>query len=470
MNIKFNRLFAILFLSLCMLCANNIKSYGQHTIEFSASDGHTLTWWDVYNGIVNYMAANDLDDYPIFNAVIDAEEIGVGVFNPGSPTGNVISAKGSDVKKISKNAFTYTGLTEIDFPAVTEIGETAFSCTQLERVEFPACTKIEKNAFAECKKLYHAEFPALWTSLGVSAFNGCTNLYSVYIPRLLFVVYNRAFSGCASLTTNDELAPLGSGFTIKAVLIEPNAFSGCKSIKGLDLSHTVTIKEFAFSGCSGIKEMSLPLADFIGEEAFGDCSAIQKLNLPRVETIESFAFVNNTSLTEAALPSIKTVGNRAFWGCKKLKKVTFGSGHTEAQMIILGQQIFGGIGKGAPTGAEDIELELGENVLPAPNGNSWNGYTWKKITIVPAVPVGIVETGHALSLLRVYPNPANNIVSVECEQRATIIFYDILGKEVLSQNIDGKAEINVSHLPKGNYIVNAVSEGKVMGSSKIVKQ
>jgi hypothetical protein len=46
----------------------------------------------------------------------------------------------------------------------------------------------------------------------------------------------------------------------------------------------------------------------------------------------------------------------------------------------------------------------------------------------------------------------------------------MLGKEVLNQNINGKSEINISHLPKGIYNVRVFSESKIIGNSKIVKQ
>ena len=46
----------------------------------------------------------------------------------------------------------------------------------------------------------------------------------------------------------------------------------------------------------------------------------------------------------------------------------------------------------------------------------------------------------------------------------------MLGKKVLNQNINEKSEINISHLPKGTYIVNILSGGKVIENRKIVKQ
>jgi len=54
--------------------------------------------------------------------------------------------------------------------------------------------------------------------------------------------------------------------------------------------------------------------------------------------------------------------------------------------------------------------------------------------------------------------------------RVTIKLYDISGREMLSQNANGKAEININHLSKGIYNCIVISEGKVIGSSKVVKE
>jgi hypothetical protein len=85
--------------------------------------------------------------------------------------------------------------------------------------------------------------------------------------------------------------------------------------------------------------------------------------------------------------------------------------------------------------------------------------------------VAIVETDNYPSL-RVYPNPANDKLFVECENfmSITVKLYDMFGKEILIQNTSEKTEINISHLLNGIYNVSVFSEGKIIGNSKIVKQ
>jgi len=75
-----------------------------------------------------------------------------------------------------------------------------------------------------------------------------------------------------------------------------------------------------------------------------------------------------------------------------------------------------------------------------------------------------------VSNFKIYPNPSNNCIFIECENFYTVKLYDTLGKEVLTQNANGKVELNISHLSNGIYIVTILSEDKVIGYSKVVKQ
>ena len=71
--------------------------------------------------------------------------------------------------------------------------------------------------------------------------------------------------------------------------------------------------------------------------------------------------------------------------------------------------------------------------------------------------------------ITVYPNPANNSFIVDYNRAGVIKLYDMLGKEVLTQTVNGKTEININHLPKGIYSICVISGGKIVGNSKIVK-
>jgi len=81
-----------------------------------------------------------------------------------------------------------------------------------------------------------------------------------------------------------------------------------------------------------------------------------------------------------------------------------------------------------------------------------------------------IKLPHFDSGIKIYPNPVSNSFIVDYEGFIQLKIYDMLGKEVLTQAINGKTEINISHLPKGIYSVQIISGGQVIGNSKIVKQ
>jgi hypothetical protein len=86
----------------------------------------------------------------------------------------------------------------------------------------------------------------------------------------------------------------------------------------------------------------------------------------------------------------------------------------------------------------------------------------------------IEETGMPATVknteINIYPNPTTDVFFIECEKLGTIKLYDMLGKAILNKNINRKSAININRFPKGIYNVSVVSEGKVIGNSKIVKQ
>ncbi|MCL2132175.1 MAG: T9SS type A sorting domain-containing protein [Lentimicrobiaceae bacterium] len=82
----------------------------------------------------------------------------------------------------------------------------------------------------------------------------------------------------------------------------------------------------------------------------------------------------------------------------------------------------------------------------------------------PAEVIATINVGtlglheNFISKIKVYPNPANDNLFIESKGFVTIKIYDMLGKEVLNQNADGKTEIDISHLSKGVYNVQIFSE------------
>ena len=79
--------------------------------------------------------------------------------------------------------------------------------------------------------------------------------------------------------------------------------------------------------------------------------------------------------------------------------------------------------------------------------------------------------------ISIYPNPTKDFLSVATEKgfplESEIVIYNLLGQKELQQKVqDGQIRqiVDVSHLPKGTYIIQLVVDGKMIGSEKVLKQ
>ncbi|HBN05744.1 MAG TPA: hypothetical protein DD434_08145 [Bacteroidales bacterium] len=73
--------------------------------------------------------------------------------------------------------------------------------------------------------------------------------------------------------------------------------------------------------------------------------------------------------------------------------------------------------------------------------------------------------------ISVFPNPTKDKINIECStplSNAFVKVYNSLGKEVMSKKLNG-SEVNLSSLSQGLYLVNIISNGKIVKQEKIVK-
>ncbi len=69
--------------------------------------------------------------------------------------------------------------------------------------------------------------------------------------------------------------------------------------------------------------------------------------------------------------------------------------------------------------------------------------------------------------IKIYPNPAEDVLFVSNAKNSDLIIYDILGKSVYSEHINSeKSSININNLEQGTYIVKIIS-GKNLFTKKI---
>ena len=113
--------------------------------------------------------------------------------------------------------------------------------------------------------------------------------------------------------------------------------------------------------------------------------------------------------------------------------------------------------------------------LPATIETKWNGIETLKpmllrITYKQIGEISISESTQNVAQINIYPNPTKDKLLIDYEEFGTITLYNMLGRKVLNQNITGKSEIDISYLPKGTYVVNILSGGKIIENRKIEKQ
>lgn len=87
-------------------------------------------------------------------------------------------------------------------------------------------------------------------------------------------------------------------------------------------------------------------------------------------------------------------------------------------------------------------------------------------------PVGIEEPTTASTDIQLFPNPANEAVTINMsgiDSDAEIFVYDVLGKKVLTQTIGNGTTISVAGLEDGIYFYTIISEGKVLKQGKLQK-
>jgi len=72
--------------------------------------------------------------------------------------------------------------------------------------------------------------------------------------------------------------------------------------------------------------------------------------------------------------------------------------------------------------------------------------------------------------INIYPNPTKNYFTIETQQPQLITVYSVLGKEILTNNINSSTVIDLSELPSGIYFLNATNDHGVVSTKKIIKQ
>ena len=82
---------------------------------------------------------------------------------------------------------------------------------------------------------------------------------------------------------------------------------------------------------------------------------------------------------------------------------------------------------------------------------------------------GLKNAGKDASGIKVYPNPAHGVVTVETQTKANIELVDLTGRVILSSTIqDGKTQLNMNEFAQGVYYLK-VKSGSSVEVIKVVK-
>lgn len=161
-------------------------------------------------------------------------------------------------------------------------------------------------------------------AIGEEAFKGVDSIEIVVLPKMVTSIGARAFQNCVNLKkicfiSENANAIANSELTI----IYNNAFSGCSSLKTVDLSNckVITVDKRAFAGCTALTEVVKMTA--IGtayDAAFSGCTSLKSADISSLHMVGAEIFANCTSLESIKTGTFTAFGINMFKGCTALKK------------------------------------------------------------------------------------------------------------------------------------------------------
>lgn len=240
------------------------------------------------------------------------------------------------IKYVGKSVFASSGLRKLIVGyKMSEVPDNICSgCSGFDTIKFKYPEAVREIGYAAFERTALSSYPLkdIGHSVKISqnAFSGCKSLKELELGDSVDAVYRGAFAGCENLISID----IGSGTRY----LGESCFSGCTALTSVTLNNSLTtILDEAFAGCSSLVEFpKLPetIVDMektdtavpfkgLGTGVFNKCTKLKSFELPDSITIvpDSF-FYGCSSMTSVTLGTgINTIGNSAFTDCNALKTV-----------------------------------------------------------------------------------------------------------------------------------------------------
>ena len=333
------------------------------------------------------------------------------------------------VKRVVKNAFDTTGVTEIVFPeTVTEIEKNALSgATLLQEVEFynvsglpgsiksvfgtnfygdvavkiVECAEIPNGLFSGCSFVRKVEISSPIVSVGRSAFYGCTNLKTLdFDVKNLCSLGENAFSECfalESLTVPFLMNDVGESATLlylfgsklsdcalKKVVFESesayrlasNAFKGAAALENIVFSSGLqSVGSSAFYGVKANIDLSATALMSVGGKVFNGYDGESVILPDSLTSLEAYAFTGLTSVNTLALPkNVTTIGKYAFQGCSA--DIVF---NENSPLVSIGESVFEGY-LGASVRLPNAVTTIGKTAFK--NASSLHSVTMQNVQVI----------------------------------------------------------------------------------------
>ena len=233
---------------------------------------------------------------------------------------NITKVTLSTDQLVSYSFDNYKGEIVVTLGQSTVIPSRAFSGYDGTSITLPeGITEIGTYAFENCAGLKTIDLPSTITKIGMSAFADATGLESIVIPENVTELdQSYIFDGCTSLKSVTLPSKLTSMYGM-------SMFRDCVSLESISIPDTVTeIGQQVFSGCISLREVNVPAGSTIGSGAFEDCVLIEKAVIPE-GAIGGQYYNGCTNVKEIVyLPAVVNSSIILFSGLENVEKITFG--------------------------------------------------------------------------------------------------------------------------------------------------